>query len=58
MCYDREINIRRGASAAWQEWTGRTGLLPHGLDIVVLADWMAVGNRQGSFLVIAPTIAK
>ncbi|KAJ3002241.1 hypothetical protein HKX48_002419, partial [Thoreauomyces humboldtii] len=54
---DREVNIRRAASAAFQENVGRQGLFPHGIDIVTEADYFAVGNRQSAFLDIAVSIA-
>ncbi|KAJ3152343.1 hypothetical protein HDU86_005872 [Geranomyces michiganensis] len=55
---DREINIRRAASAAFQENVGRQGLFPHGIDIVTAADYFAVGNRSAAFLDIAVKIAQ
>ncbi|TPX62107.1 hypothetical protein PhCBS80983_g00682 [Powellomyces hirtus] len=55
---DREVNIRRAASAAFQENVGRQGLFPHGIDIVTAADYFAVGNRTSSFLEIAVSIAR
>ncbi|KAI8822570.1 armadillo-type protein [Fimicolochytrium jonesii] len=55
---DREINIRRAASAAFQENVGRQGLFPHGIAIVTAADYFAVGNRSNAFLHLAVEIAK
>ncbi|KNE71279.1 hypothetical protein AMAG_20325 [Allomyces macrogynus ATCC 38327] len=55
--YDREVNVRRAASAAFQENVGRQGIFPHGIDIVTAADFFAVGNRTNSFLVAAKQVA-
>ncbi|EGG21632.1 tubulin folding cofactor D [Cavenderia fasciculata] len=58
--FDREINCRKSASAAFQELVGRLGgmTIPHGIDIVQIVDYQAVGNRKHSYLEIAPIIAK
>ncbi|XP_070937997.1 tubulin-specific chaperone D isoform X2 [Macaca nemestrina] len=50
--FDRDINCRRAASAAFQENVGRQGTFPHGIDILTTADYFAVGNRTNCFLVI------
>ncbi|KAG7443080.1 TBCD protein [Guyanagaster necrorhizus] len=55
--YDREIHIRRAASAAFQEHVGRTGLFPHGIDVLRKTDFYAVGIRRNAFLVAAPQVA-
>ena len=55
--YDREINCRRAAAAAFQENVGRQGNYPHGIDIVTRADYFALGNRANAFLVVAPYVA-
>lgn len=55
--YDREINIRRAASAAFQEYVGRTGVFAHGIDVLGKIDFFAVGNRRNAFLVAAPQVA-
>ncbi|KAI8799511.1 tubulin folding cofactor D C terminal-domain-containing protein [Cladochytrium replicatum] len=57
-CCDREVNIRRAASAAFQENVGRQGLFPRGVDIITTADYFAVGNRRNSFLEVATQIAR
>ncbi|VVD01854.1 unnamed protein product [Leptidea sinapis] len=56
-CFDREINCRRAASAAYQENVGRHGMFPHGIDVLTTADFNSVGPRINAFLVIAPQIA-
>ncbi|KAK1233809.1 hypothetical protein PQX77_003015 [Marasmius sp. AFHP31] len=56
--YDREVHIRRAASAAFQEFVGRTSLFPHGIDILAKTDFYAVGIRRNSFLVAAPQVAR
>ncbi|XP_052740499.1 tubulin-specific chaperone D [Bicyclus anynana] len=56
-CFDREINCRRAASAAYQENVGRHGLFPHGIDVLTAADFQSVGPRTHAYLVVAPTVA-
>uniref|UniRef100_A0A2K5RMI9 Tubulin-specific chaperone D n=1 Tax=Cebus imitator TaxID=2715852 RepID=A0A2K5RMI9_CEBIM len=55
--FDRDVNCRRAASAAFQENVGRQGTFPHGIDILTTADYFAVGNRCNCFLVISVFIA-
>ncbi|XP_027968199.1 tubulin-specific chaperone D isoform X4 [Eumetopias jubatus] len=55
--FDRNINCRRAASAAFQENVGRQGTFPHGIEILTAADYFAVGNRANCFLVISMFIA-
>ncbi|XP_040845817.1 tubulin-specific chaperone D isoform X3 [Ochotona curzoniae] len=50
--FDRNINCRRAASAAFQENVGRQGTFPHGIEILTTADYFAVGNISNCFLVI------
>ncbi|KDQ62420.1 hypothetical protein JAAARDRAFT_189747 [Jaapia argillacea MUCL 33604] len=56
--FDREIHIRRAASAAFQEYVGRTSLFPHGIDVLRKTDFYAVGVRRNSFLVAVPQVAE
>ncbi|XP_003464966.2 tubulin-specific chaperone D [Cavia porcellus] len=55
--FDRNVNCRRAASAAFQENVGRQGTFPHGIDIVTTADYFAVGNTANCFQVISVSIA-
>lgn len=57
--YDREINCRRAASAAFQENVGRQGneSFTNGIEIITIADYFSVGNRTAAYLKLAPTIA-
>uniref|UniRef100_A0A7S1HIM2 Tubulin-folding cofactor D ARM repeats domain-containing protein n=2 Tax=Hemiselmis andersenii TaxID=464988 RepID=A0A7S1HIM2_HEMAN len=56
--YDREVNCRRAASAAFQEHVGRQGAFPHGIDILTRADYFTVGHRGNSYTQISPYIAQ
>ncbi|ORX57643.1 ARM repeat-containing protein [Hesseltinella vesiculosa] len=56
--FDREVNVRRASSAAFQENVGRQGIFPMGIDIIQLADYFSVGNRNNTFLHVAVEIAK
>ncbi|ORX85382.1 ARM repeat-containing protein [Anaeromyces robustus] len=55
--FDRELNVRRASSAAFQENVGRQGLFPHGIDIITKADYFTVGNRNECFRTISCDIA-
>ncbi|KAI8925090.1 armadillo-type protein [Entophlyctis helioformis] len=55
---DREVNIRRASAAAFQENVGRHGLFPHGIPIIGIADYFTIGNRNNTFMEIAPAVAK
>lgn len=56
-CYDREVNCRRAAAAAFQENVGRQGNFPNGIDIVNTADYFALSSRLNSYLHVAVSIA-
>ncbi|XP_077980737.1 tubulin-specific chaperone D-like [Glandiceps talaboti] len=56
--FDREVNCRRAASAAFQENVGRQGTFPHGIDILTTADYFAVGSRTNTYLNISLYIAQ
>ncbi|XP_008232610.1 PREDICTED: tubulin-folding cofactor D [Prunus mume] len=57
-CYDREVNCRRAAAAAFQENVGRQGSYPHGIDIVNTADYFSLSSRVNSYVHIAVSIAQ
>ncbi|KZT60321.1 ARM repeat-containing protein [Calocera cornea HHB12733] len=56
--FDREITIRRAASAAFQENVGRLGLFPHGIDVLKKIDFYAVSIRRHAFEIAAPEVAE
>ncbi|KAG8825053.1 hypothetical protein FRC19_000490 [Serendipita sp. 401] len=56
--FDREVHIRRAASAAFQENVGRMGLFPHGIEVLKWIDFYGVGVRRNSFVVSAPEVAR
>lgn len=57
--FDREINCRRAASAAYQENVGRQGNenFRFGIEIITLADYFSLGNRFNAFVKVAPSVA-
>jgi hypothetical protein len=55
--YDREVNCRRAASAAFQEMVGRQGSFAHGIDITQRADFFSLSNRHAAFTEIAEYVA-
>ncbi|KAM4664656.1 tubulin-specific chaperone D [Discoglossus pictus] len=55
--FDRDVNCRRAASAAFQENVGRQGTFPRGIDILTAADYFAVGNLANCYLNISVFIA-
>ncbi|XP_036329001.1 tubulin-specific chaperone D-like [Rhagoletis pomonella] len=56
--FDREINCRRAAAAAFQESVGRLGNFPHGIEICTATDFFSVGMRQNSYLKVSDFIAQ
>lgn len=56
-CFDREVNCRRAAAAAFQECVGRLGTFPHGIDILTAADYFTVSVRTAAYITVAPYVA-
>ncbi|KAH7616573.1 hypothetical protein Ndes2526B_g08661 [Nannochloris sp. 'desiccata'] len=56
-CFDREVNCRRAAAAAFQECVGRLGAFPHGIAILTAADYFTVSVRTAAYLTVAPYVA-
>ena len=56
--FDKEVNCRKAASAAFQESVGRLGTFPHGLELVVTMDYHAVSNRNHTYLELSSTISQ
>lgn len=55
--FDREVGVRRAASAAFQEGVGRLGLYPYGIDVLGKTDFYSVSVRRKAFTIAAPAIA-
>ncbi|KAJ9476833.1 Tubulin-specific chaperone D [Pseudozyma hubeiensis] len=55
---DRDVSIRRAASAAFQESVGRLALFPHGIDVIRMTDFYAVSVRRNAFLECAVKVAR
>lgn len=55
---DREINVRRAASAAFQECVGRLGNFEHGIDLVTTVDFFALASLQNTYTIVAPKVAQ
>ncbi|KAF4320208.1 hypothetical protein JM18_002220 [Phytophthora kernoviae] len=58
--FDRELNCRRAASAAFQENVGRQGVanFPNGIDLLTKADYFSVANLRHAYLNVSVFIAK
>jgi hypothetical protein len=58
--FDREVNVRRAACAAYQENVGRQGAdaFPNGIAISTHADYFSVANRAHAFTNVALYVAQ
>ena len=58
--FDREVNCRRAASAAFQECVGRQGAdnFKHGIKILTAADYFSIGNRADAYTAVALQVAR
>ncbi|GAA5930095.1 Cin1p [Sporobolomyces koalae] len=56
--FDREVSIRRAASAAFQEAVGRWGVFPQGIDVLRKIDFFTVSVRHRAYLVASPSVAQ
>ncbi|AOW02542.1 armadillo-type protein [Yarrowia lipolytica] len=56
-CFDRQINNRRAASAAVQEFVGRQGPVimetARGIDLLTKLDYFRLGSRENSYLAVS-----
>jgi tubulin-specific chaperone D len=56
--FDREVNVRRAAAAAFQECVGRLGAFEHGIELVTTVDFFSLATLRNAYTVVAPAIAK
>ena len=58
--FDREVNCRRAASAAFQENVGRLGAeaVPHGIDLLTACDYHSVGIRAHAYTELSVKVAE
>ncbi|KAL3072707.1 hypothetical protein niasHS_017681 [Heterodera schachtii] len=51
--FDREVNVRRAASAAFQENVGRNDSFPHGIAVLTLVDFVEVARIKHCYTDLA-----
>ncbi|KAL7074229.1 hypothetical protein ACQ4LE_006412 [Meloidogyne hapla] len=56
--FDREVNVRRAASASFQENVGRNDSFPHGIPVLQLIDFGEVARIRHCYLEISVQVAK
>ncbi|TPP45001.1 Tubulin folding cofactor D C terminal family protein [Leishmania donovani] len=56
--FDREVNVRRAAAAAFQECVGRLGNFEHGIELVTAVDFFSLASLRHAYTVVAPAIAQ
>ncbi|KAG5478097.1 hypothetical protein LSCM4_05497 [Leishmania orientalis] len=56
--FDREVNVRRAAAAAFQECVGRLGNFEHGIELVTTVDFFSLASLRHAYTVVAPAIAQ
>lgn len=56
--FDREVNCRRAAAAAFQENVGRQGAFPNGIEIITTIDYQSVGQKKNCFNDLVSYISK
>uniref|UniRef100_A0A0N5BIV8 Tubulin-specific chaperone D n=1 Tax=Strongyloides papillosus TaxID=174720 RepID=A0A0N5BIV8_STREA len=56
--FDKELNIRRAASAAFQENVGRQGYFPSGIDIIHIIDYTSVSRLSVCYNELCVKVAK
>uniref|UniRef100_A0A183C119 Tubulin-specific chaperone D n=1 Tax=Globodera pallida TaxID=36090 RepID=A0A183C119_GLOPA len=55
--FDREVNVRRAASAAFQENVGRNDSFPHGIAVLSMVDFVEVARIKHCYTELAVQVA-